>query len=118
MADDTHIGNFVEIKKSTIGEKSKVNHLAYIGDATIGKNVNVGAGVITCNYDGVNKFQTIIEDDAFIGSDSQLVAPVTIGAGATIGAGSTVTKNAPASELTLARGKQVTITGWKRPLKR
>ncbi len=118
LADDTHIGNFVEIKKSTIGEKSKVNHLAYIGDATIGKNVNVGAGVITCNYDGVNKFQTIIEDDAFIGSDSQLVAPVTIGAGATIGAGSTVTKNAPASELTLARGKQVTITGWKRPLKR
>ena len=111
LADDTHIGNFVEIKKSTIGEKSKVNHLAYIGDATIGKNVNVGAGVITCNYDGVNKFQTIIEDGAFIGSDSQLVAPVTIGAGATI------TKHAPANQLTLARGKQLTIKAWKRPEK-
>ena len=117
LADDTHIGNFVEIKKSTIGEKSKVNHLAYIGDATIGKNVNVGAGVITCNYDGVNKFQTIIEDGAFIGSDSQLVAPVTIGAGATIGAGSTITKHAPANHLTLARGKQLTIKAWKRPEK-
>ena len=117
LADDTHIGNFVEIKKSTIGEKSKVNHLAYIGDATIGKNVNVGAGVITCNYDGVNKFQTIIEDGAFIGSDSQLVAPVTIGAGATIGAGSTLTKHAPANQLTLARGKQLTIKAWKRPEK-
>ena len=117
LADDTHIGNFVEIKKSTIGEKSKVNHLAYIGDATIGKNVNVGAGVITCNYDGVNKFQTIIEDGAFIGSDSQLVAPVTIGAGATIGAGSTITKHAPANQLTLARGKQLTIKAWKRPEK-
>jgi bifunctional UDP-N-acetylglucosamine pyrophosphorylase/glucosamine-1-phosphate N-acetyltransferase len=117
LADDTHIGNFVEIKKSTIGEKSKVNHLAYIGDATVGKNVNIGAGVITCNYDGVNKFQTIIEDGAFIGSDSQLVAPVTIGAGATIGAGSTITKYAPADELTLARGKQLTIKGWKRPEK-
>ena len=117
LADDTHIGNFVEIKKSTIGEKSKVNHLAYIGDATIGKNVNVGAGVITCNYDGVNKFQTIIEDGAFIGSDSQLVAPVTIGAGATIGAGSTITKHAPANQLTLARSKQLTIKAWKRPEK-
>lgn len=117
LADDTHIGNFVEIKKSTIGEKSKVNHLAYIGDATIGKNVNVGAGVITCNYDGVNKFQTIIEDGAFIGSDSQLVAPVTIGAGASIGAGSTITKHAPANQLTLARGKQLTIKAWKRPEK-
>ena len=117
LADDTHIGNFVEIKKSTIGEKSKVNHLAYVGDATIGKNVNVGAGVITCNYDGVNKFQTIIEDGAFIGSDSQLVAPVTIGAGATIGAGSTITKHAPANQLTLARGKQLTIKAWKRPEK-
>ena len=117
LADDTHIGNFVEIKKSTIGEKSKVNHLAYIGDATIGKNVNVGAGVITCNYDGVNKFQTIIADGAFIGSDSQLVAPVTIGAGATIGAGSTITKHAPANQLTLARGKQLTIKAWKRPEK-
>lgn len=117
LADDTHIGNFVEIKKSTIGKQSKVNHLAYIGDAIIGKNVNVGAGVITCNYDGVNKFQTIIEDGAFIGSDSQLVAPVTIGAGATIGAGSTITKHAPANELTLARGKQLTIKGWKRPEK-
>ena len=118
LADHTHIGNFVEIKKSTIGHGSKVNHLAYVGDTTVGKNVNIGAGVITCNYDGVNKHQTIIGDGAFIGSDSQLVAPVVIGAGATIGAGSTITKEAPANELTLARGRQVTITGWKRPVKK
>ena len=118
LADYTHIGNFVEIKKSTIGHGSKVNHLAYVGDTTVGKNVNIGAGVIICNYDGVNKHQTIIGDGAFIGSDSQLVAPVVIGAGATIGAGSTITKEAPANELTLARGRQVTITGWKRPVKK
>jgi bifunctional UDP-N-acetylglucosamine pyrophosphorylase/glucosamine-1-phosphate N-acetyltransferase len=117
LANNTHVGNFVEVKKSKIGDGSKVNHLAYVGDATVGANVNIGAGVITCNYDGVNKFQTIIGDGAFIGSDSQLVAPVTIGAGATIGAGSTITKDAPANELTLARGKQVTIAGWKRPIK-
>ena len=117
LADHTHIGNFVEIKKSTIGHGSKVNHLAYVGDTIVGKSVNIGAGVITCNYDGVNKHQTIIGDDAFIGSDCQLVAPVTIGAGATIGAGSTITKEAPANELTLARGRQVTIAGWKRPVK-
>ena len=118
LADHTHIGNFVEIKKSTIGHGSKVNHLAYVGDTIVGKSVNIGAGVITCNYDGVNKHQTIIGDGAFIGSDCQLVAPVTIGAGATIGAGSTITKEAPANELTLARGRQVTITGWKRPVKK
>jgi bifunctional UDP-N-acetylglucosamine pyrophosphorylase/glucosamine-1-phosphate N-acetyltransferase len=118
LANDTHIGNFVEIKKSSIGEGSKVNHLSYVGDATVGAQVNIGAGVITCNYDGANKYQTIIEDGAFIGSDSQLVAPVTIGAGATIGAGSTITKDAPAGQLTLARAKQVTVVGWQRPVKR
>ena len=118
LADHTHVGNFVEIKKSVLGTGSKVNHLAYVGDASVGKNVNIGAGVITCNYDGVNKFQTVIGDDAFIGSDTQLVAPVTIGAGATIGAGSTITKDAPPNQLSLARGRQVTIEGWKRPEKK
>lgn len=118
LANDTHIGNFVEIKKSTIGIGSKVNHLSYIGDATIGAGVNVGAGVITCNYDGVNKFQTTIGDGAFIGSDTQLVAPVHIGAGATIGAGSTITKDSPAETLTLSRAKQVSLTGWARPVKK
>lgn len=117
IGDHAHIGNFVEIKKSTIAEGSKVNHLAYVGDAVVGKAVNIGAGVITCNYDGVNKHQTIIGDGAFIGSNCQLVAPVTIGAGATIGAGSTITREAPVNELTLSRSKQVTITGWKRPVK-
>ena len=118
LADHTHVGNFVEIKKTVLGTGSKVNHLAYVGDANVGKNVNIGAGVITCNYDGVNKFQTVIGDDAFIGSDTQLVAPVTIGAGATIGAGSTITKDAPPNQLSLARGRQVTIEGWKRPEKK
>ena len=118
LADRTHIGNFVEIKKTVLGTGSKVNHLAYVGDATVGKGVNIGAGVITCNYDGVNKYQTIIGDGAFIGSDSQLVAPVTIGEGATIGAGSTITKDAPPNQLSLARGRQVTIEGWKRPEKK
>lgn len=117
LADEVHIGNFVEIKKSSIGYNSKVNHLSYIGDADIGKTVNVGAGTITCNYDGANKFKTIIHDGAFIGSDSQLVAPVTIGENATIGAGSTVTKNAPAGQLTLSRIKQFIIPGWQRPTK-
>ena len=117
LAEDVHIGNFVEIKKSTIAAHSKVNHLAYIGDATIGTRVNVGAGTITCNYDGANKFQTIIEDDAFIGSDTQLVAPVTVGRGATLGAGTTLTRDAPPDSLTVSRAKQASISGWKRPLK-
>ena len=118
LADDVHIGNFVEVKKSEIGAGSKVNHLSYIGDATIGRRVNVGAGTITCNYDGANKFQTVIEDDAFIGSDTQLIAPVTVGAGATIGAGSTISKDAPPGELTLSRVPQQTRKGWKRPVKK
>jgi bifunctional UDP-N-acetylglucosamine pyrophosphorylase/glucosamine-1-phosphate N-acetyltransferase len=117
LAEDVHVGNFVEIKKSTLGAHSKANHLAYIGDATIGSRVNVGAGTITCNYDGANKFQTIIEDDAFIGSDTQLVAPVTVGRGATLGAGTTLTKDAPAGSLTISRAKQLSIPGWKRPQK-
>jgi bifunctional UDP-N-acetylglucosamine pyrophosphorylase/glucosamine-1-phosphate N-acetyltransferase len=117
LAEDVHIGNFVEIKNSQIAAHSKANHLAYVGDATVGSRVNVGAGVITCNYDGANKFRTVIEDDAFIGSDSQLVAPVTVGRGATIGAGTTLTKDAPAEQLTISRPKQLTISGWKRPVK-
>ncbi len=117
LAEDVHVGNFVEIKNSQVAAHSKANHLAYIGDATIGARVNVGAGTITCNYDGVNKFRTVIEDDAFIGSDSQLVAPVTVGKGATLGAGTTLTKDAPAGKLTISRAKQLTIDGWKRPEK-
>ena len=117
LAEDVHVGNFVEIKKSTVAAHSKANHLAYIGDATIGSRVNVGAGTITCNYDGANKHQTIIEDDAFIGSDTQLVAPVTVGRGATLGAGTTLTKDAPPDSLTISRAKQVSISGWKRPQK-
>ena len=117
LAEHVHVGNFVEIKKSTVAAHSKANHLAYIGDATIGSRVNVGAGTITCNYDGANKFQTIIEDDAFIGSDTQLVAPVTVGRGATLGAGTTLTKDAPPGSLTISRAKQVSISGWKRPVK-
>jgi bifunctional UDP-N-acetylglucosamine pyrophosphorylase/glucosamine-1-phosphate N-acetyltransferase len=117
LHDDAHVGNFVEIKNSEIGKGSKANHLSYIGDSTVGSRVNIGAGTITCNYDGANKFRTIIEDDAFIGSDTQLVAPVRVGKGATIGAGSTITQDAPAGELTLSRGKQITINGWKRPVK-
>jgi bifunctional UDP-N-acetylglucosamine pyrophosphorylase/glucosamine-1-phosphate N-acetyltransferase len=113
-----HIGNFVEIKKSHVGSGSKVNHLSYIGDTDIGADVNIGAGVITCNYDGANKFRTIIGDKAFIGSGSQLIAPVEIGKGATIGAGSTIIKNAPADELTLSRSKQETRKGWQRPVKK
>ncbi len=118
MADEAKVGNFVEIKKSRIGKGSKVNHLTYIGDATIGDAVNVGAGTITCNYDGANKHQTTIGDGAFIGSGVELVAPVEIGAGATIGAGSTITKTAPADTLTLERARQTAIDGWKRPVKK
>lgn len=117
LADDTHVGNFVEIKKSVVGLGSKVNHLSYIGDADIGAGVNVGAGTITCNYDGVNKHKTVIENDAFIGSGTMLVAPVTVEQGATIGAGSTITRHAPADRLTLERSKQVTVPGWSRPEK-
>jgi bifunctional UDP-N-acetylglucosamine pyrophosphorylase/glucosamine-1-phosphate N-acetyltransferase len=118
LATDTHIGNFVEIKKSVIGQGSKVNHLSYIGDSLVGKKVNIGAGTITCNYDGANKFQTIIEDGAFIGSDTQLVAPVTVGKNATIGAGSTITKDTPDDQLTLSRSKQMSLEGWQRPVKK
>ncbi|MEW6562161.1 MAG: bifunctional UDP-N-acetylglucosamine diphosphorylase/glucosamine-1-phosphate N-acetyltransferase GlmU [Pseudomonadota bacterium] len=114
---DVHVGNFVEIKNSEIAAHSKANHLSYIGDSTVGSRVNIGAGTITCNYDGANKFRTVIEDDAFIGSDTQLIAPVTVGRGATIGAGSTITRDTPPEELTLSRSKQITISGWKRPQK-
>ena len=117
LAEDVHVGNFVEIKKSTVAAHSKANHLAYIGDATIGSRVNVGAGTITCNYDGANKHRTIIEDDAFIGSDTQLVAPVTVGKGATLEAGTTLTKDAPAGSLVISRARQTSIADWKRPKK-
>ncbi len=117
LGPEVHIGNFVEVKKSIIGAQSKANHLAYIGDAEIGQRVNVGAGTITCNYDGANKWKTIIEDDVFIGSDTQLVAPVTVGRGATLGAGTTLTKNAPPETLTVSRAKQMTISAWVRPKK-
>jgi len=118
LGANTHVGNFVELKNAQIDVGSKVNHLSYVGDSSVGKNVNIGAGTITCNYDGANKFRTIIEDDVFVGSDTQLVAPVTIGRGATIGAGSTITRDAPADSLTVCRAKdQKTITGWKRPQK-
>jgi bifunctional UDP-N-acetylglucosamine pyrophosphorylase/glucosamine-1-phosphate N-acetyltransferase len=117
LADEVHIGNFVEVKASKIGKKSKANHLAYIGDSSVGRNVNVGAGTITCNYDGAHKHRTVIEDDVFIGSDTQLVAPVTVKRGATIGAGSTITKDAPAGQLTLSRTRQTSISNWQRPRK-
>jgi bifunctional UDP-N-acetylglucosamine pyrophosphorylase/glucosamine-1-phosphate N-acetyltransferase len=118
LASEVHIGNFVEVKNSTIAAGSKANHLSYIGDAVVGKNVNIGAGTITCNYDGANKYQTIIEDDVFVGSDTQLVAPVTVAQGSTIGAGSTITKDTPPETLTLSRAKQMSIDGWKRPVKK
>lgn len=117
LGEDVHIGNFVEVKNSQVGDHSKANHLAYVGDTTVGQRVNIGAGTITCNYDGVNKSRTVIEDDAFIGSDTQLVAPVTVGRGATIGAGTTLTKDAPAGKLTLSRAKQMTLDAWQRPVK-
>ncbi len=117
LGPEVHIGNFVEVKNSKISAQSKANHLAYIGDAEIGQRVNVGAGTITCNYDGANKHKTIIEDDVFIGSDTQLVAPVTVGRGATLGAGTTLTKNAPPDALTVSRAKQLTLAGWERPKK-
>lgn len=117
LAKNVHIGNFVELKNAQLEEGSKANHLTYLGDVTIGKKVNVGAGVITCNYDGANKYQTIIEDEVFVGSDVQLIAPIKVGKGATIAAGTTLTKDAPAGKLTVARAKQVTIEGWERPKK-
>lgn len=118
LHEDVHIGNFVEVKKSEIGAGSKANHLTYLGDATVGRKVNVGAGTVTVNYDGVNKSRTEIGDGAFVGSGSMLVAPLKIGANANTGAGSTITKDAPAGKLTLARARQVTIEGWKRPQKK
>jgi bifunctional UDP-N-acetylglucosamine pyrophosphorylase/glucosamine-1-phosphate N-acetyltransferase len=118
LADHVHIGNFVEIKKSRVAQGSKINHLSYIGDSEVGSQVNIGAGTITCNYDGANKHKTIIGDRAFIGSDTQLIAPVVVGEGATIGAGSTISKDAPSDKLTLTRAKQVSIEGWQRPVKK
>ena len=117
LADEVHIGNFVEVKASQFGEASKANHLAYIGDSQVGARVNIGAGTITCNYDGAHKHRTVIEDDVHIGSDVQLVAPVTVGRGATVGAGATITKDVPPGELTVTEKKQVTRAGWKRPKK-
>ena len=117
LQNAVHIGNFVEIKNSEIAANSKANHLSYIGDTTMGSRVNIGAGTITCNYDGANKYRTVIEDDVFVGSDTQLIAPVTVKRGSTIGAGSTITKNTPEDALTLSRNKQLSINGWKRPQK-
>ncbi|HCA27992.1 MAG TPA: UDP-N-acetylglucosamine diphosphorylase/glucosamine-1-phosphate N-acetyltransferase [Betaproteobacteria bacterium] len=118
LAATVHVGNFVEIKNSNIGDNSKINHLSYIGDSDLGKNINVGAGSITCNYDGANKHRTTIEDNVFIGSDTQLVAPVTVKKGATVGAGSTITRDVPADGLTLSRSKQVSVPSWRRPVKK
>jgi bifunctional UDP-N-acetylglucosamine pyrophosphorylase/glucosamine-1-phosphate N-acetyltransferase len=118
LAEQVHIGNFVEVKKSSVAARSKVNHLSYVGDTTIGKDVNIGAGTITCNYDGANKYQTRIEDNAFIGSDTQLVAPVTIGAGTTVAAGSTITRDVEEGVLVLSRVAQKTVKNWKRPAKK
>ena len=118
LAAETHVGNFVEIKKSTVGKGSKVNHLTYVGDSEIGSNCNIGAGVITCNYDGANKFKTIIGDDVFVGSDTQLVAPVKVASGATIGAGTTITRDVGENELVITRVAQRHIQGWQRPIKK
>ena len=117
LGEGSRVGNFVEVKNTSLGKNSKASHLSYLGDSSIGDRVNIGAGTITCNYDGANKHRTVIEDDVFIGSDTQLVAPVTIGKGADIGAGSTVTRDAPAEQLTISRARQVTVRGWKRPKK-
>ncbi len=117
LAAGTHVGNFVELKNAQVGTGSKINHLSYVGDATVGSQVNIGAGTITCNYDGVHKYRTVIGDGAFIGSDTQLIAPVTVGANATIGAGSTITRDAPSDALTVSRSKQYSVSGWKRPTK-
>jgi bifunctional UDP-N-acetylglucosamine pyrophosphorylase/glucosamine-1-phosphate N-acetyltransferase len=118
LMEGSKVGNFVEVKNTTLGKNSKASHLSYLGDSSIGERVNIGAGTITCNYDGVNKHRTVIEDNVFIGSDTQLVAPVTIREGADIGAGSTITKDAPEGQLTISRAKQVTIRSWKRPEKK
>ena len=118
LAAETHVGNFVEIKKSTVGKGSKVNHLTYVGDSEIGSNCNIGAGVITCNYDGANKFKTIIGDDVFVGSDTQLVAPVKVANGATIGAGTTITRDVGENELVITRVPQRHIQDWQRPTKK
>ncbi|MHB1238986.1 MAG: bifunctional UDP-N-acetylglucosamine diphosphorylase/glucosamine-1-phosphate N-acetyltransferase GlmU [Gammaproteobacteria bacterium] len=118
LAAGVHVGNFVELKNAQVADGSKINHLSYIGDTTVGRRVNIGAGTITCNYDGANKHRTVIEDEVFIGSDTQLVAPVTVGGGATIGAGTTVTRDAPPGELTVSRVPQQTRPGWKRPVKK
>ena len=117
LGAEVHIGNFVEVKNSTLAKGAKANHLAYLGDATVGERVNYGAGSITANYDGANKHRTVIEADVHIGSNCVLVAPVTIGAGGTVGGGSTITKDTPAGALSVARGKQVSIAGWTRPVK-
>ena len=118
IADHVHIGNFVEIKNSNLAAGTKINHLSYVGDSTVGRNVNIGAGVITCNYDGANKHRTEIEDDVFVGSNSQLVAPVRLGRGVTIGAGSTITDDVPADNLAVARAPQKHVKGWRRPQKK
>jgi bifunctional UDP-N-acetylglucosamine pyrophosphorylase/glucosamine-1-phosphate N-acetyltransferase len=117
LGAEVHIGNFVEVKNSTLARGAKANHLAYLGDATVGERVNYGAGSITANYDGANKHRTVIEADVHVGSNCVLVAPVRLGAGATIGGGSTVTKDAPAGQLTVVRARQVAIEGWSRPVK-
>jgi bifunctional UDP-N-acetylglucosamine pyrophosphorylase / glucosamine-1-phosphate N-acetyltransferase len=118
LGPEVHIGNFVEVKNSTLARGAKANHLAYLGDATVGERVNYGAGSITANYDGANKHRTVIGDDVHVGSNCVLVAPVTLGAGATIGGGSTISKDAPAGQLTVARAKQVSLPGWQRPQKK
>jgi bifunctional UDP-N-acetylglucosamine pyrophosphorylase/glucosamine-1-phosphate N-acetyltransferase len=117
LADEVHIGNFVEVKNSTMARGAKANHLAYLGDATVGERVNYGAGAITANYDGANKHRTVIGNDVHVGSNCVLIAPVTLGDGATIGGGSTIAKDAPARQLTVARAKQATLPGWTRPTK-
>ena len=118
LESEVHIGNYVEIKNSLVDQGTKINHLSYIGDSEIGKNVNIGAGTITCNYDGLDKHKTIIEDDVFVGSNTQIVAPLKVGKGATIGAGSTITKDVPKNDLTLSRAQQKTISGWVKPVKK